>query len=112
MKEVLVSIEYVTIGDGGLSLCEGDSGGLVKFDIKRVGSEYLISHYSYPSSSYRLGTLAKFMDEETTRHLASGLLDTFRVSEKELNSILDVQFAPVEVDNKLYWSNEISLSDL
>lgn len=111
-EEVLVSVEYVTLGDGGLTLCQSDSGAPVKYAVQRDEDEYLISHYTYPSSSYHLGTLAKFMADDTMRYLASGLLGTFRVTETELESILDVELVPVEIGGELYWSDGVSITDI
>lgn len=109
--EVLVSNEYMTIGDGGLTLCQSESGGPVKFQIQKAEDEYLISHYSYPSSAYRLGSLATFIADDTTQYLVSGLLGTFQVTKEELESILDSELIPVEIDDELHWSTEIILSD-
>jgi len=111
-EEILVSIEYVTIGDGGLTLCQNESGGPVKLQIRRDGDEYLIKYYSYPNSSYRLGSMTAFMADDTYRYLASGESGPFRVTADELSSILNVEFAPTEIDGELRWSKDLSPSNI
>ncbi|WP_276301852.1 hypothetical protein [Halorussus lipolyticus] len=110
--EVVVSIEYVTVGDGGLTLCESESGSPLKYRIQRGEDGYLVSKYSYVNSTHRLGTLARSTVEETTRYLGSGLIGTFEVTRDEVDSILDKALVPVEIDGELCWSQDISASDL
>ena len=75
---------------------------------RRSENEYLVSQYSYLSSSYRLGSLGKPITGDTTRYLVSGLIDKFQMAEGELKSVLDVELIPVEVDGEIQWSPDIS----
>ncbi|UPV74754.1 hypothetical protein M0R89_01465 [Halorussus limi] len=104
--EVTVSMEYVTVGHGGLTLCEGESGGPVRFDLRKDNNEYLVDYYSYTSSSYRLGSLAVFIGDSSIRYLTSGLLGTFRMKEEKLKLVLNSDFAPVKIGDELHWSGE------
>ncbi|WP_227353199.1 hypothetical protein [Haladaptatus salinisoli] len=112
-EEVVVGTEYITIGDGGLTLCEGESGAPMMFRIERSGDTYLLEHYTYPAAHYGLGTIVESeIEDDSTHYLASGLLTEFHLSARELEPVLDLELLPVKIDDKLYWSDELSVSDL
>lgn len=106
-------IEYLTLGDGGLTLCQGASGVPTMYRIHEDEEEYRLEHVGFPTANFMLGTVAghNFTDA-STRYLASGSFAESRISATELNTILDVELLPVEFDGDLYWSDEISVSDL
>ncbi|WP_135824300.1 hypothetical protein [Halorussus ruber] len=110
-EEVVVAIEYVTVGDGGLTLCENDSGAPVKFHVNQRENGPLVEYTVYLNSSHRIGTLTHFIADSTTHHLASGKVGPFQLDKEELESILDEELEPVEVNGELRWSNEISVAD-
>ena len=111
-KEIEVSMEYMTVGHGGLTLCESDSGGPMEFSIRRDADKYSFTQYSYLSSSYRLGSLLQPIVENTNRRLASGWAGPFSVDEQELESILKAELIPVEFVGRLLWSHDVSVADL
>ncbi|WP_128476174.1 hypothetical protein [Halorussus pelagicus] len=104
--EIEVSMEYITVGHGGLTLCEGENGAPVRFDLRRDGDEFLVDYYSYINESYRLGSLAVFIAESSMRHLPSGPRGTFRMTEEELKLILETDFAPIKMNGEIYWSGK------
>lgn len=107
--EIEVSIEYVTVGSGGLTLCQNGNGTPLSYLIRETEKDYTIIPHVHPSESYGIGTLANSIVEKSEVHyLAAGSIRPFRRTKEEIVSLLDRDLLPVRFDDKLHWSNNIS----
>ncbi|WP_227374921.1 hypothetical protein [Haladaptatus halobius] len=112
-EEVVVGAEYITIGDGGLTLCEGDSGVPTMYRVSRDEGRYALEHHFFPASNHGMGTITESeIEDASTHYLASGSVTEFYLSAEELDRVLGLELLPVKIDDKLHWSDELSVSDL
>ncbi|WP_458206767.1 hypothetical protein [Haladaptatus sp. NG-SE-30] len=110
--EVVVGTEYITIGDGGLTLCQSDSGVPMMYRVERAGDKFVLEHCAFPTSVYSLGTLCTSeIGDPSIRYLGSGKMTEFQLTNEELDAVLDLELLPVNIDGKLYWSDELSAFD-
>lgn len=112
-EELVVGVEYVTIGDGGVTLCQSESGTPAMFRVTQKNrNQFLLGQYAFPAASYGLGTIVSvIMEQDSTRYLGSGILTELKLSSNELNDALDLELLPVKIDDDLRWSDELSASD-
>ncbi|WP_276281686.1 hypothetical protein [Halorussus caseinilyticus] len=106
--------QYVTVGDGGLTLCQSESGTPLHLEIESLESgRYRTKFRTYPSPSHGLGSMQKpNIAGVNTRYLASGVIDTYELSADELDSFFGLEVLPVELDGELRWSDEIRRQEL
>ncbi|WP_433623917.1 hypothetical protein [Halomicrococcus sp. NG-SE-24] len=110
--EVLVSVEYVTIGDGGLTLCQSESGVPTMFQIRREEDCYLLEHHTFVASNYGIGSMvSSILEESPTRYLVPGSRPRFELSAEEVDDALDLKLHPLKMNGRLYWSDDFSLTD-
>jgi hypothetical protein len=106
--------QYTTVGDGGLTLCQSESGIPVLAEAERQDDgrfDFTVS--GYPVPGYGIGSFQQpHIDDTDTLYLASGPLDTFELSVAEVDEFLDLEILPVIIDGTLYWSDEIDLKAL
>lgn len=104
---------YTTIGDGGLTLVQSKSGCCLLSTVSETEAEWKLDLATIPMREFSLGTLFDpAVGNQSTQYLASGPLDTFTVSDEELENHLAIDNHPVVYDNDLLWSNEITAADL
>ena len=105
---------YGIIGDGRASLCYNTDGVPTLYRVERMGEDdFEITPISYPTSNYNVGTLLTFMYEENEiMHIGSGTGVPYTLPGQELSEFLSGKSIPVEVNGKLYWSNELGPSDI
>ncbi|GKZ13938.1 hypothetical protein [Haladaptatus sp. T7] len=112
-EELVVGVEYVTVGDGGVTLCQSESGAPMMYRVRRDGDEFLLEHGTFPTANYGLGTMcASNLKDEATRYLTADPFTEYVLSAEEFNDALSLELLPVKFDRKLYWSDELSLADL
>lgn len=105
---------YMVVGDGNVSIVQSESGTPISISIEKVGGDrYEVEIFGYPSKHYHLGTLSTpYIDEGNVQYLNAGSYDLFVLSADELTEFLEKEIFPVRFDGELYWSNEISISQL
>ncbi|SFR86739.1 hypothetical protein SAMN05216559_0258 [Halomicrobium zhouii] len=105
---------YMVVGDGNVSIVQSESGTPMSASIERSGDgRFEMELFGYASRNYQLGTLVTpYVNDENVRYVNPGVLDTFSVGREDLDEILGMQEFPVTIDGDLYWSNEISASQL
>ncbi|WP_224332993.1 caspase family protein [Haloprofundus halobius] len=109
-REVFTGNRYIVLGDGGLSLCQNESGvpGVLEIEPREEGIFEIELEY-YPVKSYDLGSLVKpLLDVVDRHHLATGTVGKFEIGAKELKEFLELERAPVKMDGSLHWSDELS----
>lgn len=112
-EEVVVGVEYITIGDGGLTLCQSASGTPVMYRVTRDGDEFLLKHCAFLTSNFGLGTITSSgIDDSGVRYLASSPFKQFRLSSAEFAEALRLELLPVKIDGNLTWSDELPIADL
>ncbi|MFB6270615.1 MAG: hypothetical protein ABEH83_11760 [Halobacterium sp.] len=100
--------QYITIGDGTLQLVQHETGTPLSAELELLDDEYELTLHGYPTSRTSIGSLVTpNVAENTTRYLNSGLVDSFRVSTRELREFFNRGVVPVLVDGELVWSDEL-----
>ncbi|WP_198665661.1 caspase family protein [Haloprofundus halophilus] len=108
-QEVFTANRYIVLGDGGLSLCQNESGvpSVLHLDHKQADDTYEIEIEYYPAKAYDLGSLAKPLISATDKYyLATGSIGKFEVSADETERFLRMERAPVKINGSLRWSDE------
>ncbi|WP_266075604.1 hypothetical protein [Haladaptatus caseinilyticus] len=105
--------QYTVIGDGGLSLVQCESGIPFHFVVERIGDDrFEVEVNTYPTDLQGFGTLANLpRDRSHKQYIASAPLTTVVLTSDELDQRFSFEVAPVEVENCLYWCNELKISD-
>ncbi|WP_049969727.1 lyase family protein [Haladaptatus cibarius] len=113
-NEILTGYRYITVGDGGLALVQCESGCPMHLRVGRESEDsFEVDIMVYPSQIRRIGALFRpHLNDEDTQYLNSGVLDSWVVSEAELDEYLNCGVLPVTFANELYWSDEITAADL
>ncbi|WP_049971439.1 CHAT domain-containing protein [Haladaptatus cibarius] len=113
-KQSVYGYQYTVLGDGGLSLVQCESGLPHHLKIKRVKNDrFEVVVNTYPTDIHGFGTHVNFHpDWSQERYIASAPLTTVNLSIEELKSWISYEVRPVEVENQLYWSDELQISDI
>ncbi|WP_435155057.1 hypothetical protein [Haladaptatus sp. DFWS20] len=113
-NEILTGYRYITVGDGGLSLVQCESGCPMHLRVRRRDEHSLeVDIVVYPSYPCGIGSLFRpHLNADNTQYLNSGVIDTRTVSEAKLDEYLDCGVLPVIFENRLNWSDKIVASDL
>ncbi|USZ68278.1 hypothetical protein NGM10_00710 [Halorussus salilacus] len=106
--------QYTTVGDGGMTLCQSESGCPTYLQVERADeSVFQVKIRESLTPKFGLGSMCTPNIRETPiRHLASGSGRKFRVSASELQEFLKLEAMPVEIDKTLYWSDELLVENL
>lgn len=112
--ESFVGGQYIVVGDGGLAITQAEDGTPMLLEIERNGvDQFTVEVETYPTSSMGLGTLMKpYIEGEDTQYLASGSLNTYQISTDELRQFLSLGQIPLRKNGRLYWSDELRLSEI
>ncbi|WP_135827242.1 hypothetical protein [Halorussus ruber] len=106
--------QYSTVGDGGLTLCQSESGCPVHLRITQGETRMFNAEIkTYPAANYGIGSIqTPNLVETDTRYIAAGTLDSFEVNSSELSDFLDLEVLPITKDGELFWSDRISIEEL
>jgi hypothetical protein len=111
-EELAGGVEYITVGDGGVTLCQSESGTPMMYRVARDGDEFLLEHCAFPTSNFGLGSVTSSgIEESGIRYLASKSFAEFKLSKEEFKKALQLELLPVKIDKSLYWSDEEFFSD-
>ncbi|WP_158056771.1 hypothetical protein [Halorussus halophilus] len=110
--DVAAAYQYVAVGDGGLTLCQSESGTPLYAELTRLSAErFRMTLKSYPTRKFRLGaTNSVNVSDSASCYLSSGVLDTFKLTREDLKSFLGLELIPVETEEGLYWSDQLPVS--
>ncbi len=113
-EQVPTNSRYVTVGDGWVNLCQSVSGVPVYVSgIPEDGKEFSLTVETIPAFGYELGSMhTPVLESKGRRYLASGSLATYTLTEAELDSFFEQEQFPLFVDGTLYWSNEVTATQL
>ncbi len=113
-KQTFIGHNYVILGDGGTTLCQSPSciGSYLKISEGR-NNRYTVEVHTSLVPRHSIGTVYKFYHENAdTVHLCPGHIGTFEMTGDELDSYLETEYYPIEYDGDIYWSEDITASDL
>lgn len=110
--ESIVGGQYIVVGDGGLTVVQpGAIPNLLKIESTDDGFDVNIN--TYATDDRGLGSLfMPYLNGITEHFLTSGSLQTFHISEDELNQFLQLEDVPVRIDGSLYWSQNLNVDEL
>lgn len=104
---------YITVGDGRITLVQGKSGAPIFAGVTAVDEGWELALHTVTAAHYEVGTMfSPSVNEEPTQYLCSGLVDTFHVSDTELDEYFGKETFPVLHASELVWSDEVSAADL
>ena len=112
--QVLTGYRYITIGDGGVELCQTNTGVALRATVERgETADFELRLRAYATPDYGIGTMyLPYVPDTERRYLSPGVIDTFEMSAAELDDYLDITLMPVEFEGDRYWSEETSVADL
>jgi len=112
--QVLTGYRYITIGDGGVELCQTNTGVALRAAVERGdAADFELELRAYATPGYGIGTMyLPYVGDLERRYLSPGVIDTFEMSADELDDYLDITLMPVEFEGDRYWSEETSVADL
>jgi len=109
----IVGDNYVIIGDGGMNLTQSKSGTPSLCDILKRDSEYTLSYTTYLTRRKNIGSITiPFVENNEKYFLTSGSTGNFRLNINDILRFLSKDEIPVRKSSTLYWSDEISVSEL
>ncbi|WP_160133049.1 hypothetical protein [Halococcus salsus] len=111
--ESIMGEEYLVVGDGGFALAQpaGSFPNLCR--IERTGETFTVDYTIFLTSRQGIGSLVvPFFRENDQYYISSGLVQTFTVTEEDLQAFLELEDAPVRVGSELRWSQRLDLDTL
>ena len=110
-----VGYRYTVLGDGGMSLCQAESGAPMLAEVTPDSTDATVEvqiQY-FTTSSYGLGSaFVPYINDESAYYLSHSTNACFDVTPEELGSFFSLEVMPVVIENTLYWSNELALEEL
>lgn len=112
--ENVIGEQYIVVGDGGMTTIQGQTGSALLCLISRARPDvFRVSIKTYPTSVEGMGSLIRPLATDNGKHyLNSGEIDSFEMSEPELESFLSLESVPVQTNDGLCWSDALSTADL
>lgn len=106
--------QYVTIGDGGMTLCLAYSvTSAMLFVDDRDDGTYSVWMRPYPAPRHRAGSISGSMwDDDSRLYLDPESQNALQMTADELDRRLAEESTPVKYDGDLYWSDDITTADL
>lgn len=111
-NDTVVGEQYIVIGDGGMTIAQPEGGTPCLCVIERHGEKYELSMKAFVNSNEGMGSLIHpHIAGNGIQYLNSGYVDTFELTESELEAFL-YNGMPLQVDGKLLWSDDIAVGEL
>ncbi len=108
--ESLLGSQYVVVGDGDVSLVQTASPFPVTLSVEPVDDRFELSIWVFPSEGVG-GFVTPNVADNTTRFLNMGTVDSFELSETELDEFLDREPMPVRTKEGFVFSTDVSAAD-
>lgn len=105
---------YAIVGDGRTRICEPTDGMPMLYEIKSENDgEYAVNVHSYPTLTYDIGTMTSFsIDSVDLKYIECGTNQLDGVNSYHLDFLLEEDGIPVQIDEELYWSDNVKMDDL
>lgn len=117
-EELLTGHRYIVIGDGGMALCQSESGSIVVPDITRTPEDaFSVTFNFYTTPSFGMGSLVQplvqsVVEEQVPYYISNSRSDAYELTTEQLNEFLSTEIVPVRTNSGLQWSDEISAEGL
>lgn len=112
-QETNAGFRWMTVGDDRVALCESASACPFHLQVARCETGFETVFRAYASETHGIGSLLDvYCSEEQVMHLIPGSLTSVTLSEEDLKSVLQNESMPVEAGGELFWSREMSVSDV
>jgi hypothetical protein len=113
-KKSLAASQYMVIGDGTATVVRSQGGTPNLISIEPTEDEtYRTSITVFPSEQASLGALFKpYVSGATQQYVNSGHVADYHLTEPELEEFLSMQRVPVELENRLGWSETVSVDEI
>lgn len=107
-KKSLTGYQYIVVGDGSLQLVQTETGSAMTVEVERFeGDECNVSFRTFPTSGYGVGAImSPNIDTDGLRFVHPGSTKTFEMAVADLRQFLSQENLPVEMDGRVYWSDE------
>ena len=107
-EESIVGGQYLVVGDGGLAVAQAQSGFPNLCKVERTGGCFKLEFKTYPTSYLGLGSMMiPHIEGNETHSLSSGVPQIFELSVEELERFITLEDAPVKIEGKLRWPDQI-----
>ncbi|WP_139173264.1 caspase family protein [Halogranum gelatinilyticum] len=111
----VVGYRYTVLGDGGMSLCQAESGVLVVPTVEPCSEDgYLSVQFDFfPSRQHEVGSLViPYLPNQSKYYLATGKSERKCLRLSDFREFLELETTPVWTSSGLRWSSELELSEL
>jgi hypothetical protein len=107
----VIGNDYIVVGDGGLAIAKSQGGLANVGAISRAGESFEFEFRTFLTSEVGMGTLViPHLPDVSTHYLGSGTVDTFALTQAELEDFLSIEDIPVLIDGTLRWSSSVDLT--
>ncbi len=105
---VLTGSQYITVGDGGLTLVQSESGVVAYPQIEKQNHDlFSIVVRTYPIADHGIGTIGSTNFTSTSAHfVVPSTSNNYTVSREDLTQFFDLEITPFEYQGELHWSDE------
>jgi hypothetical protein len=112
-EESVVGAQYLVVGDGGLAVAQAQNNAPNLCDIESVGECFRLDFKTYPTSHYGIGSMIiPYVKGNETYSLSSGTPQVFELTRSELERFLSLEDSPVQINDELYWWDQVDLDKL
>jgi len=107
-RELITGHQYIVVGDGGTTICQSRSGGILVVDINSItNSKIDISANTYTNGPYSNGSLVSLnLDSVESNYYVPSEINAKDIPETDFLDFLKLELLPLFVDGELVWSDE------
>ena len=111
-RELITGHQYIVVGDGGATICQSRSGGAIVTSVEN-NSENLwnVSAEFFPNGHHDVGSLVTLnLDIIDMNYYMPASINCSAVTSTELESLFNLEMAPVFYRDELVWSDEFEIN--
>ncbi|MDV7350276.1 caspase family protein [Halorubrum distributum] len=108
-RELITGHQYIVVGDGGTTVCQSRSGSVSVLDISELSVDsWDMDARMLPNGPYGKGSLTGInISNSTDNHYIPTTISVRDIRKQELSDFLNLETAPVFIDDRLSWSDEV-----
>jgi hypothetical protein len=108
-RELITGHQYIVVGDGGTTVCQSRSGSVSVLDISELSADsWNMDARMLPNGPYGKGSLTGInLSNSTDNHYIPTTISVRDIRKQELADFLNLETAPVFIDDGLSWSDEV-----
>jgi hypothetical protein len=105
--------QYLVIGDSGLAITHVDGGTPYLYEIESQEESFRVETNTFPTTHHGMGTLiVPGIEHDERYYLSSNTIETSELSKTELEQLTARENAPVRIDGKLHWTNDLDVNEI